>query len=101
MRKWRSFSIIILFIFVRNAYASPNDFDNYFQQGLQAANAHKQQAQNAFNQFNPKNTFDQYTANPQESHYYEGVKQEKTHIKEEALAHSEESDVAKDIEKAH
>lgn len=101
MNKWQRVATIIGFLLTHYAYAASNDFDQYFQQGLNAASSHKQQAQNVFNQFKAENTFKNYTDSPNESHYYEGVTQTSTTIKQDAVDQAANNDTAKAIQKVN
>lgn len=92
-------AILLYHLVFLKAYAIQSDFDSAFQQGLNAAASHKQQAETSFKQFNAQSTFNNYTTIPTESHYYNGVTQSSTTIKEDAFQQSANSDTAKAIQK--
>ena len=100
MNKWQNVLTIIGYLLIQTSHAAQSDFDKYFQLGLNAAATHRQQAQNAFNQFKAENTFNNYTNSPNESHYYEGVTQSSTTIKQDAVNQSANNDAANAIKKA-
>lgn len=81
-------------------YGGQSDFDQYFQAGLNAGASHQHKAQEIFKQFRPENTFKNYTDTPAQSHYYEGVVQSSTKIKEEAVAQADSNEVAQSIRAA-
>jgi conjugal transfer mating pair stabilization protein TraN len=92
--------LIILVLVNSFAFASQADFDQAFQQGINTAARHKQQAQEVFSQFKAENTFKNYTEAPSQSQYYGGVTQTSTPIKHDAVDQAAQSDVAKSIQQA-
>ncbi len=92
--------ISIGLLFCSLCFAGQNNFDQYFQMGLNAGASHQQKAQETFKQFKAENTFKNYTDTPDQSHYYDGVTQSSTKIKEEAVQQAEHNEVAKSIRAA-
>ena len=86
----------LIFLGLLNSFvfASQPDFDHAFQQGINAGAAHRQQAQSNFQQFKPENTFKNYTESPNQSHYYGGVTQPNTTIKQDAVNQSANDETA-------
>jgi len=82
-----------------SSFASQNDFDNAFQQGLNSAASHKQQMKDGLNNFKPENTFENYNKSPIQSHYYDDVTKVATPIKEDAVRETDNNDTAQAIRK--
>ena len=89
------FGLLLLLVAVNNAMA---DFNNSFQNGLNVASSHQNQAQNSLNQFDPKSTFNNYTSIPDQSKYYSGVTQSSTAITNDSINVAKTDNSAKAIQ---
>lgn len=90
---------MILMIITSCVMAADKD-DQSFQQGIEAAAKHRQSSIDTFKSFNPKDTFKNYTDSPEPSHYYGGVTQSSTPLKEDAVANASNSESGKAVKQA-
>lgn len=89
---------IFLYSLTINLAYADGDFNQYFQNGLDVASLHQNQANTALKSFDPKSTFPNYTPTPDQSKYYGGVTQGGTTLTTDAANASKTDSTAQSIQ---
>jgi conjugal transfer mating pair stabilization protein TraN len=70
--------VFLMMLLVQVVYATSSDFDKVINESKAFAEGKKQDSYQAMQHFDPKATFDHYSANPETTNYYGGVTQSST-----------------------